>query len=397
MHWLTKEIVTWYEWNPFLNNEERSVKALEDINRNLDRHQNSLENSWIQNMSSSSYREPQYIPPPEVYIDTDSLADAQYEISDRLGWVLDAQRDLVRASNRNNSLQKKLVSNQWVTNSLLDNLTRVWNQHAVNAYRQREEQLSELMNITNWVWWVTRSVDKTRKVMQTLLTDIGWAITNLTNEQIITRMWVIQALSKVETTFLQSHENEMLSHQRTQNLLQEILMRSGQTEQEKYARQLWEKAEFLRYQWNFEQALAELKKAYELDDMNPQILLSSAIIQSSIWNFSEASNLFLQTEQIAEFKWPHMNSYILMNMASNLVELKRYNHAERVMYKAVRKDPLNREAWFKYAITAWKTPDKKNNALICLKQLLQLNPVYYKAQIVINPDLEDLRNLLKGF
>lgn len=397
MHWLTKEIITWYEWNPFLNNDERSTKALEDINRNLDKHQNALENNWSQSLSNSSYREPQYIPSPEIYIDTDSLADAQYEISDRLEWVLDAQRDLVRASNRNNSLQKKLVSNQWVTNNLLDNLTRTWNQHAVNAYNQRENQLSELMNITNWVWWVTRSIDKTRKVIQSLLTDIGWAITNLSNEQIITRMWVIQALSKIESTFLQSHENEMLSHQRTQNLLQEILMKSGQTEQEKHARQLWEKAEFLRYQWNFEQALIELKKAYELDEMNPQILLSSAIIQSSIWNFPEASNLFLQTEQIAEFKWPHINSYILMNMTSNLMELKRYNHAERVMYKAIQKDPSNREVWFKYAITAWKTPDKKNNALVCLKQLLQLNPIYYKAQIVINPDLEDLRDLLKGF
>jgi len=65
------------------------------------------------------------------------------------------------------------------------------------------------------------------------------------------------------------------------------------------------------------------------------------------------------------------------------------------MFKALKKDPSNREVWFKYAITAWRTDDKKNNALICLKQLLQLNPVYYKAQIIINPDLEDLRILLK--
>jgi len=58
---------------------------MEDIARNLDKHQESLENSRTQNMSSSSYREPQYIPPPEVYIDIDRLADSQYEISDKIG------------------------------------------------------------------------------------------------------------------------------------------------------------------------------------------------------------------------------------------------------------------------------------------------------------------------
>ncbi len=390
--WILQEMFTWYERNPLLNNEERSVKALENINKALDKHQSSLEReSYKSNetdIDNYRNREPQYINPPEIIINTDKLADAQYEISDRLNWIFNAQRDLVQNTNENNSLQKRLVLDHGVTNDLLNNLATSWNKNAVDAYNQRDRQLRELSSVSQILW-------KNWEIMKNLLWDIWTAVTSLTNEQILTRMSVVQALQSVQSTFMQTHENEMLSHQRTQNLLQEILFRSWQTEQEKQARKTWEKAEFLRQQWNIKDALIELQNAYNLDDMNPQILLSSATIHSSLWNFEKASDLFIKTEQLAEFKWPHMNSYILMNLASNLMELGRYNHAERVMYKAVRNDPLNREAWFKYAIIAWKTRNKKNTALVCLKQLLQLNPVYYKAQIIINPDLEDLRDLLK--
>lgn len=109
---LYKDVMIWYEWNPWLTAEERGAKALEDISKKLDKHQESLESSNTSRMSGSWYREPQYIPPPEVYIDTDKLADAQYEISDRISWVLDAQRDIVKATMWNNVLQKRLISGQ---------------------------------------------------------------------------------------------------------------------------------------------------------------------------------------------------------------------------------------------------------------------------------------------
>ncbi|MDP2104168.1 MAG: hypothetical protein Q8K26_04585, partial [Candidatus Gracilibacteria bacterium] len=342
---IAKELLTGYEWNPFLDNNERSVKALEDINKALDKHQDSLYNTRTENMSSG-YRSPSYIPHPEIIIDTDSLADTQYGVADRLGGVMDSQRNLVRSTSVSNSLQKRMLSTQGMTNDILESIAHSGNQHAVKAYNQREEQLNELMRIgessdrgNGLLSDINGNINQTRMALGGLLRDIGNEVVNLTNEQIVTRMGVLQALYKVQSTFLQSHENEMLAHQYTQNLLQDILIRSGNTEEEKQARKSWERAEILRKRGDFHGALFELKKAYELDDINPQILISSATIQSSLGNFYGASSLFAQAEEIASIKSPHSGSYILMNLASNLMELGRVDHAERVMMKAVRMDP----------------------------------------------------------
>lgn len=296
---------------------------------------------------------------------------------------------------------ERLIASQDVTNDLVNQLIELGHTDALEAYYQRDNQIKQFSEIivqqkkgNAILSGVEVNVEKARHAVQALLSDVGYGIMNLNHEQIITRMGLIQALQEISSTYLQTHENEMLVHQRSQNLMEEMLSRSGMTEDEKQARRLWEKSELLRNDGKLSMALKVLQKAYKLDDMSPNILLSSGVIQSSLGNASEAAVFFIQTEKVANVKSPHMNSFILMNLASNLVKLGRYNHAERVMYQAVQKDPNNREAWFKYAITAWKTDDKKDNALTSLIQLLKLNRSYYRAQIAIHPDLENLRELL---
>ncbi len=375
-------------------------KSLKGIEKMLNRHLNSLDDQ-ARNSVSQYGRTPNYISPPEVVINTDRLADAQYAVSDRLGGLLGSQERLVSVCQDLNYGSERLIAGQDVTNDLVSQLIDSGHNDAVEAFRQREYQIDQFSEMivqekkgNAILSGINVNAEKARHAVQALLGDVGYGIMNLNHEQIITRMGLIQALQEIRSTYLQTHENEMLVHQRSQNLMEEMLSRSGMTEQEKQARRLWEKSELLRNDGKLSMALKVLQKAYKFDDMSPNILLSSGVIQSSLGNAPEAAVFFMQTEKIANVKSPHMNSFILMNLASNLVKLGRFDHAERVMYQAVQKDPNNREVWFKYAITAWRTDGKKDNALTSLIQLIKLNRSYYRAQIAIHPDLEDLRELL---
>ncbi len=377
---------------------DQSIKGIEKM---LDRHLNSLDGQ-TGNSASQYGRTPNYIAPPEVFINTERLADAQYAVSDRLGGLLDSQKHLVSVCQDLNYGSERLTAGQDVTSEFVSQLIGSGRDDAVHAYHQREYQMGQYIaeviaqekKGNAILSGVNVNAEKARHAVQALLGDVGYGIMNLNHEQIITRMGLIQALREIRSTYLQTHENEMLVHQRNQNLMEEMLSRAGMTENEKQARRLWEKSELLRIDGNLSMALKMLQKAYKLDDMSPNILLSSGVIQSSLGNAPEAAAFFIQTEKVASVKSPHMNSFILMNLASNLVKLGRFDHAERVMYQAVQRDPSNREAWFKYAITAWRTDGKKDNALTSLIQLLKLNRTYYRAQIAIHPDLEDLRELL---
>lgn len=59
-------------------------QSLKGIEKMLDRHLNSMDDQ-VGNTVSQYGRTPNYIAPPEITINTDRLADAQYAVSDRLG------------------------------------------------------------------------------------------------------------------------------------------------------------------------------------------------------------------------------------------------------------------------------------------------------------------------
>jgi len=404
-------------YNVLTSDEGLRLKYLRDIRDDLDQH-NDMTRRALQAPGTTSFaspRTPEYLPAPEINIDTSALADAQFEVADKLGDVLDSQRKLIEATSTHTPLFKQMIRNQGVesllqykgnqllteANVLGSQANEIAVQAAVAAYQQRNDltqRLSETLVNTGMSIEATISDEAkaTRVLLHQLLTDIGSKIVDMTNEQVVTRIAVLQTLYSFQSTYIQTHEQAMLSQQRQQGLLQQILHATRMTEGEHEADRLWRRAELARSQAQsrdeFKAALALLQQAYSMDDMNPQICLSLGTIHSTLGHPDLASIALVQADQLIEHA-PNMTSYTLMNLANNLMLMGRHEHAESVMRKATKIDPRNREVWFQYAKIAWKV-GKKNEAMQCLTMLLKANLPYYKAQILIDPDLEELRQLL---
>jgi len=355
-----RELITGYKTNIWLTDQERSTKAAEDLNDKLDRHLSAMESSSGRVVDAYAERVPSYLPAPQVHIDTDRLADAQYETSDRVFQLVDGQRELIRRAGTSNAALKRMVAEQRTSNGHLE------------------------------------SIDATTGHVRTLMADMGLEMGFMNNQQIVTRMAIQQALYRVQSTYLQAHEEQMLAHQRNQGLLEAMMERVGQTDAEREARRLWQQAELKRRRGDFQGALDLLRTASGLDDLNLNVLMTTATVHSVLGNADKASEVFAHAEAVAEAKGSPSHSFVLMNLAGNLSELGRHEHAERVLRRAREADPGNREVRFKHAIAAWRLPGMRVEAIRSLCDLLRANRAYYRAQIVVHPGLHELRDCLKN-
>lgn len=388
------------------------LKYLDQINKKLDKHRESIDRSLAMGASSPPMgnRVPDYLPTPEIVIDTSELAHAQRDVADALGSLFDSQRDLLGATREHTPLFQRMVRNQGVsqflhmqTNDLLHSGNKMASQAALEAFHQRNQQMEQLSEIISGQTDIVHSIngvgqeiagqsEKTRELLGYLLTDVGDRITMMGNEQVITRIALLQSLYSIRSTFLQNHEQQILSAQQQTGLLQNILQAAHMTEREKESRYLWRKAERTRKtaktNEEYQEALSILKAAHELDDINPSAYLSIGTIQSALGNAELASSSFAEADLLVEND-PHLSSYILINLGNSLMTMKHYPHAERVLRKATRLDVSNREVWFRYGKAAWLS-GKKENAIKVMQNLLKLNPAYYKAQIAVDSELSAL-------
>lgn len=117
-------------------------QSLKGIEKMLDRHLSSLDGQTGNSVSQYG-RTPNYIAPPEVVINTDRLAEAQYAISDRLGGLLDSQDHLVSLCQDMNYGSERLIAGQDVTNDLVSRLIDSGHDDAIDAYHQREYQIAQ--------------------------------------------------------------------------------------------------------------------------------------------------------------------------------------------------------------------------------------------------------------
>jgi len=237
----------------------------------------------------------------------------------------------------------------------------------------------------------------TRDLLHKVFTDLGNEVRTLTHEHILTRITTLQALYAIRSTFIETHEQEMLTAQQQTGILKRILDAVQLTEGQKQSRYLWKRAEQTRLgaknDEQLNQALGQLRESYDHDEMNSLALLSTGIIQGSLGNPERASIALAQADQLIEND-PFIDSFALMNLAANLHVLGRHEHAERVMRKATKIDPGNREVWYAYTRSAWKA-GKSSNALEIAQRLMELNPRYYGAQLRADPDLVELCSALK--
>jgi len=246
------------------------------------------------------------------------------------------------------------------------------------------KMLDKLGDVETTLQW---EGEKMRRHLHTLLTDVGSQIRELTNDQMITRMSLLQAFYEIRETYLQTHEQVMLSHQQERGLLERILEAVEMTEPQKESKRNWKRAELLRKEGKFDDALSKLREAYELDDLSPLVHLSTGTIHNTLGNSEKAALAFASADELIENN-PQMSVYVLMNLASSLHDMGRHEHAERAMRKATKLSPGNPEVWFMYAKSAWKC-DKKDDAIRVLKTLLATHSSLYRARIVIDPELED--------
>ncbi|MFA7681820.1 MAG: hypothetical protein WCX61_02200, partial [Candidatus Peribacteraceae bacterium] len=104
--------------NIFTSDDGVRIKALNDINAGLDRH-NELMNRSLAVSSAPPTIIQEYLPAPEVYIDTSGLEIAQYETTRKLEGVLDAQRKILATASEHTPLFKQMISNQGFSSQLL--------------------------------------------------------------------------------------------------------------------------------------------------------------------------------------------------------------------------------------------------------------------------------------
>lgn len=409
---LADSIFSGTPYNIFTSDEGLKIKYLKEMHQSFEQHRTSVEQS-LHKLSrggglSVVQRMPDYMPPPEILINTDSLANSHREVTDKLGDVLEAQRDLFEVAHGiHTPLLQRMVRNQGISNLQLQEGNAINLQAAIGAFQQRNTQINQLTEIiatgqgiiaevSNVGMTIEYQAEATRDLLHQLFTDMGTQITEMTNEQVITRMSVLQALYRVRTTYIQSHEQVMLSHQKQIGLLAQILEAVCMTEREKGSRYEWKRAEKVRQkatsQEDFDRALKILQDAHELDELNPSVYLSAGTIHSSLGHPDIAAVAFAQADFMLDDS-PHITSYTLMNLASNLLLLTMPEYAERVMRKATRIDPHNREAWFLYAKTAWKA-GKADVAIQVMKTLLSLNSAYYKAQLLVDHEFTELASFL---
>ncbi len=449
-------------YNVFTSDKGMELKHLQNIEKSLDKHHEAVERSLSRSTSHSGAlrQQTQYLPPPEIIIDTTELAQSQQQVADRIEDVLNAQRDLVQATYRHTPLFKRMISNQGVTHGLLDQgnaLSSFTNQHlqqgnhiayqaAVQAFHQRDatvqelrlsnelgaerndllsdgndisiqaavqafEQRSELIarlsqsvvqqgnmvcQLNDIRSTIKYEADQTRRHFYTLLTDLDTSIISLTNDQAITRMSMLQAIYRFQSTFLQSHEQLMLSHQHERGILERILEAAEMTASQKEARYLWKKAERMRKSADLTGALETLQQAHDHDDQDPFIYLSLGTIQSTYGNAERAASAFAEADSLFEGN-DYLSAYTLMNLAHNLHLIGRDDHAERAMRKAMKMDFQNPEILFQYAKTCWHAK-KTASARKCFETILQTFPKgskvgnLYRAKVAVDADLTDIRD-----
>ncbi|MDD3896823.1 MAG: tetratricopeptide repeat protein [Candidatus Peribacteraceae bacterium] len=385
-------------YNIFTSDQGLALKHLAGIHKALDRHQETTERA----LHSSSramvpapqiQRIPEYLPAPEVIFDTSELAEAQREVADRLDDVIDTQRSMVQIAGAHTPLLQQGNMLQYRGNEIAA-------ASAIVAFKQRNTQIEHLSKLAvnsgkliervdGMSMTISHEASATRQLLQSLLTDIGSRVTEMTNEQIITRMAVLQAIYRVRSTFLQTHAEVMLAHQQQQGLLQQLLEAQRMTERQKESRYQWQRAEVARARatslQDLDRTLAILQEAQKQDDINPLVYVSTGTVQSSLGNTQLASVAFSEADYLLQ-QYPQLSSYTLMNLAENLRQMGRHAHAERVMRRATKLDPNNLEVWFLYAKVAFSA-GKRAEATACLKVLIQKNPAYYRAHVATDNEL----------
>ncbi len=346
-------------------------------------------------------RVPEYMPAPQVVIDTSALAEANFEVADKLEDVIQIERSLLRVTKGHTPLLQQ-------GNILLEEGNSIATQAAIIAFKQRQVQmgqLSELLTASNdirrEVGYVTDTISDeaqtTRVLLERLFTDIGEKVETFTQEEIISRMSLLQALYRIQSTFMESHEQMMLSQQRQLIAAQQGVEASRMTEKMKESYHQWERAEVVRVQAatreDLERALAILGNAQELDDINPLPYLSAGTIHSSLEQPQVAGIAFEQANLLIQ-KNPHLSSYTLMCLADAMQQLGRNEHAERAMRCATKIDPGNLEVWFKYGKAAWKA-GKRAEAIEVMRTLIKRNAAYFRAQIAVDPEIEAILPYLR--
>jgi tetratricopeptide (TPR) repeat protein len=392
--------------NIFTSDKGVELKHLSDISKSLDKHQEIAERALhasSKGVAVQSQQVPQYLPPPEVVIDTSALAHAQRDVANQLEGVIDAQQSLAKIAGAHTPLLKQGNILAFQGNQLQGQGNQIAAQSAMAAFDQRNEQIDLLTGIAINSGEIIRQVEgvgmtiaheshETRVLMQSLLTDIGSKITEMTNEQIITRMALTQGLYRIRSTFLKTHAEVMLAHQQEQGLLQQILEAQRMTENQKESGYQWKRAEIARTRAttvkDLQAVLPMLEKSNSLDDINPLVYISTGTIQSSLGSDELAALSFSEADLLLE-QDPGLSIYTLMNLAESLQKIGRHEHAERIMRRATKLAPQDSEVWFHYAKAAYGAR-KENEAVACLKALIHKNPALYRARIAVDNQLSPL-------
>jgi len=338
------------------NSAERMERHMADISRQLGG-----------NLPSAGAHQPIYQPQVNVDIDMSEFAQEQHEGNMIMGDVLDTSRQIASTVGAQTPLFRRMISSQGISNQL----TQVGNMQRGVLTEKLEHGFSRLGKVFH------REAAATRKLLQQLLTDVGSQITELTNEQIITRMTLKLALTRMNSTFIETHEQQMLEMQKMQ-YMQAVANRIALfSEDKKKSHHLWEQAEVIRQRAQsaeeYNQVLELLKQAHEQDPVNPLVQVSAGTVQCAVGNYDNASVAFAEADNICTTLQldPRLSSFVLLSLASSLIREGNGKNAELVMRKAYGIDKGNPQVLYQYARALWmngNTQDAKELLRILVKK-----------------------------